>query len=155
VLADLYGDFVTQTAGWGHPEAARAVLSRYLGFPYWDRVSYPYTAFSGVGDLTRIQIMRFSPNDTLTVSTQRAKKLAGSGLAHFGAFFNRNGRERDYLWGRLDGAERVLALLRVPRESNRLMPLLGAILTEEGAEQGVSAENLNVLRACVKNPGTC
>lgn len=154
VLADLYRDFVTQTEGW-HPEAARAVLARYLGFPYWDRVSYPYTAFSGVGDLTRIQIMRFSPNDTETVSTQRAKKLAGSGVFHFGAFFDRNGRERDYLWGRLDGAERVLALLRVPRESNRLMPLLGTILTEEGAQRGVRTENLNFLRGCVNNPGSC
>ncbi len=30
---------------------------------------------------------------------------------HFGAFFDRAGRENDYLWGRLDGAERLIGLL--------------------------------------------
>jgi Protein of unknown function (DUF3376) len=30
---------------------------------------------------------------------------------HFGAFFDRAGRERDYLWGRLDGAERLIRLV--------------------------------------------
>jgi hypothetical protein len=31
---------------------------------------------------------------------------------HFGAFLsNRGGREQDYLWGRLDGAERLIGIL--------------------------------------------
>jgi len=30
---------------------------------------------------------------------------------HFGAFFDRAGRENDYLWGRLDGAERLVGLV--------------------------------------------
>ena len=30
---------------------------------------------------------------------------------HFGAFFDRAGRENDYLWGRLDGAERLIGLV--------------------------------------------
>jgi hypothetical protein len=33
---------------------------------------------------------------------------------HFGAFFDRAGRENDYLWGRLDGAERLIGLLLGP-----------------------------------------
>jgi hypothetical protein len=38
-------------------------------------------------------------------------KLAGMAVMHFGAFFKRDGREKDYLWGRLDGAERLIGLL--------------------------------------------
>ena len=32
-------------------------------------------------------------------------------LFHFGAFFDRAGREGDYLWGRLDAVERLVKLL--------------------------------------------
>jgi hypothetical protein len=39
------------------------------------------------------------------------------GLGHFGAFFSRPGRERDYLLGRLDGAERLVGLLLGDRAS--------------------------------------
>ena len=35
-------------------------------------------------------------------------------LGHFGAFFSREGRENDYLWGRLDTAERLIVLLATP-----------------------------------------
>ena len=35
-------------------------------------------------------------------------------LGHFGAFFSRPGRENDYLWGRLDTAERLIVLLSTP-----------------------------------------
>jgi hypothetical protein len=38
-------------------------------------------------------------------------KLAGMAVMHFGAFFKRDGRENDYLWGRLDGAERLIGIL--------------------------------------------
>jgi hypothetical protein len=37
--------------------------------------------------------------------------LMGSSWGHFGAFFSRRGRENDYLWGRLDAAERLITLL--------------------------------------------
>ena len=38
-------------------------------------------------------------------------KLSGVKKFHFGAFFDPAGRERDYLWGRLDGAARLIELL--------------------------------------------
>ena len=41
----------------------------------------------------------------------RHKKLVGAEKGHFGAFLSRKGREQDYLWGRLDGAERLLGIL--------------------------------------------
>jgi hypothetical protein len=156
VTADLYGDFVDQTKTWP-AEASRAVLARYLGFPYWDRVAYPYTAFSGVGDMTRIDIVRFSPADTLTFSEGGATKLVGSTLFHFGAFRDRDGREKDYLWGRLDGAERVLGLLLRPQQTNEslLLKVANRILDEEAAQRGVSRKNLDTLRQCVQKKGSC
>jgi Protein of unknown function (DUF3376) len=39
------------------------------------------------------------------------EKLDGLGLGHFQAFLKREYRENDYLWGRLDGAERLIGLL--------------------------------------------
>ena len=41
----------------------------------------------------------------------KPKQLAGFEKMHFGAFFDRAGRENDYLWGRLDGAERLIGLV--------------------------------------------
>jgi Protein of unknown function (DUF3376) len=38
-------------------------------------------------------------------------KLKGVSFHHFSAFFRRDYRENDYLWGRLDAAERLIALL--------------------------------------------
>jgi hypothetical protein len=38
-------------------------------------------------------------------------KLVGAETHHFGAFLSRRGREQDYLWGRLDGAERFIGIL--------------------------------------------
>jgi hypothetical protein len=32
------------------------------------------------------------------------------GVHHFGAFFDRPSRERDYLWGRIDGCCQLIAL---------------------------------------------
>ena len=41
----------------------------------------------------------------------QAGKLVGAEKGHFGAFLSRPGREQDYLWGRLDGAERFIGIL--------------------------------------------
>jgi predicted acylesterase/phospholipase RssA len=154
VLAALYDDFVRETSDWP-PEAARAVLARYLGFPFWDRVAYPFTAYSGTGDLAHVEVMRFSPNDTSSLSGRKAAKLAGTKLGHFGAFFSADGRQRDYVWGRLDGAERVLALLRRRSDAARLRELQGTIVGEERADGDVTEPNLRFLEACVRNPGSC
>ena len=40
-------------------------------------------------------------------------KLAGVELAHFGAFLKRSWRANDWMWGRLDAAERLVTLLDV------------------------------------------
>ena len=101
------------------PAAIRDDLRmRYLGFPYWDETTYPARSLSDVGELDEVQVVRVSPLDThrLTPPGKDGKpdaraKLRGVAIMHFGAFFRRAWRENDYLWGRLDGAERLLWLL--------------------------------------------
>ncbi len=58
--------------------------------------------------------MRISPRDTHRIPVPgdaKHKKLVGAEKGHFGAFLSRQGREQDYLWGRLDGAERFIGIL--------------------------------------------
>jgi patatin-related protein len=98
------------------PAAMRDDLrAHYLGFPYWDSTTYPARSLSDVGELDEVQVVRVSPLDTHRLTNGKpataAAKLHGVALGHFGAFFRRSWRENDYLWGRLDGAERLLWLI--------------------------------------------
>lgn len=150
LLGDLYREFVTQTAEWKNEQAARAVLARYLGFGYWDRVGYPYTAFSGIGDMTHIDITRMSPNDAKALSDKKAAKLKGAELGHFGAFFDSEGRQRDYVWGRLDGAERLLGVLGFKDDTPRQHALFEAVINEEAQAAKVDTKVLASMRECVE-----
>jgi patatin-related protein len=100
------------TEGWS-PERRKDILVRYLGFPFWDILLYPIQAVSEAGERDAIEIVRMSPLDArlLDLPDPEKPKLAGMAVMHFGAFFKRDGRENDYLWGRLDGAERLIGLL--------------------------------------------
>jgi hypothetical protein len=62
--------------------------------------------------------MRISPHESTRLATPAEKNLEGVTLGHFGAFFSRPGRENDYLWGRLDGIERLIVLLSTPPGSS-------------------------------------
>lgn len=133
----LYEDFRTITAAW--PVASRReILIRYIGFPFWDVLIYPVTRLSQAGELREIDVMRFSPADSTALAgatlegKSTPKKLLGVQKAHFGAFFSLEARQNDYLWGRLDAAERLVGLLLPqPPSPSDLKPLLAAILAEE------------------------
>jgi hypothetical protein len=108
----------------------REILVRYLGFPFWDQQIYPLLAFADIGEFDQVKIFRLSPDDaTLLGGGPAHRKLTGAKKAHFGAFLSRPGREGDYLWGRLDAAERMLKLLGLPAAGAK--PLFTAILDEE------------------------
>lgn len=149
IRGELFGQFVELTETWSE-DARRAVLARYLGFPYWDRVAYPYTAFTGTGELVRARVVRLSPRDAQSLSKNGAARLSGSELAHFGAFRHRGGREKrqhDYLWGRFDGAERLSKIL----DGSDPGSLLSTILDEEAnAQTPISAKVVSRLRSCLQ-----
>lgn len=124
----------------------REILVRYLAFPFWDRQIYPYVAFSDVGEFRDINIYRLSPDDaTLLGTSSAAQKLAGSKLAHFGAFLTREGRESDYLWGRLDAVDRMMSLLDLRPDGAKA--LFESILQEERAVQPRPLIRESILKA--------
>jgi patatin-related protein len=109
----LYAKMVEVTKGWPEPRK-RDLLLRYLGFPFWDVLLYSIQSLTDVGERDDVKIVRISPIDSHHVPAppEPPKKLVGAKQGHFGAFLsNRGGREHDYLWGRVDGAERVIGML--------------------------------------------
>ena len=120
------------------PEVRDDIRAHYLGFPYWDSTTYPARALSDVGELDEVQVVRVSPLDTYRLAPATnggpptaASKLHGVALGHFGAFFRRSWRENDYLWGRLDGAERFLWLIG-DTSDEAAKEAFAAIVAEEG-----------------------
>jgi patatin-related protein len=114
--ADLYRSLVGLTDDWPKTERTtkirRDLLIRYLGFPIWDATLYPLQALSELAERDAVRVARMSPSDsTLLSPVHEGGKVLGAKLGHAYAFFSRTARENDYLWGRLDAAERIVRLL--------------------------------------------
>lgn len=94
---------------------ARNAMRRYYNnYEDYDLLTYPILYESSVGESDTIDIIRISPEDAKQLIDERktgCHKLAGSALGHFGAFLARSWRQNDILWGRLDGAERLISAL--------------------------------------------
>ena len=113
---ELYRDLVQMTDQWPKTDQTKKIrrdlLIRYLGFPIWDSTLYPLQVLSDVAERDAVQVARMSPLDsTLLTPTHEGGKVLGAQLGHGYAFFSQKARENDYLWGRLDAAERVVRLL--------------------------------------------
>lgn len=105
------GDLAIDSAIW---IARNAMAHYYQNYEDYDLLTYPIMFDTGVGEADTIDIIRISPEDAKQLIDERATgchKLAGSALGHFGAFLARQWRQNDILWGRLDGAERIIAAL--------------------------------------------
>jgi patatin-related protein len=86
----------------------------YDRFDFYDAISFPITYGTDVGILKTADVHRISPQDATSVidelhDSRGRRKLAGDTLFAFGAFFQRWWRENDVMWGRLDGAERIIS----------------------------------------------
>jgi len=113
------GDTPNNSAG---AKAARACLDYFKkNFYYYDLVTYPVLYGTGVGEANEVDVFRVSPEDATALMDERASprrsKLAGTALMSFGAFLDEGWRRNDMLWGRLDGAERIISAL-LPDESD-------------------------------------
>ena len=94
--------------------ARNALAHYYENYEDYDQLTYPIMYETGIGEADAIDIVRISPEDAKQLIDERktgCHKLAGSSLGHFGAFLARQWRENDILWGRLDGAERMISSL--------------------------------------------
>ncbi len=114
---ELWSQFLTLTDGWGDG-FRRPLALRYVAFPIWDQLLFPIVALSDTPQFTPIRATRFSPDRASLLHAPAPGKLRGTGFHHFAAFFHRDWRENDYLWGRLDGAELNLRLLAGLRPGN-------------------------------------
>lgn len=142
----------------------REYLWRYFSqFDDFDQISFPILFASEVGESDVVEVLRISPEDATSLIDERAErqkangrqKLAGTALHHFGAFLDQVWRQNDILWGRLDGAERLItAMLPDPEDKKVRAQLIGeaqgAILLEELSEQSRAALNVLMTDALVK-----
>ncbi len=90
----------------------KSLAISYIGFSFWDVTTFSIMGSKELGEFNEVKVNRISPKDT---SVLRRKSddmpLHGIAMAGFGAFFSRKDRENDYLWGRMNSAERLIDLL--------------------------------------------
>jgi patatin-related protein len=98
-------------ADW-HPDARREVLVNYLGFPFWDVLTFSATTGRGSGEFHEILVDRISPEEVHTLKGfEGTKSLKGIGFDNFAGFFSRRYRENDYLLGRLHALDRLMDIV--------------------------------------------
>lgn len=84
----------------------------YSHFDFYDMLTFPITYGTDAGEADVVEVIRISPEDAVRLVDEARdgrKKLAGTQLANFGAFFKKEWRENDMLWGRLDTAEILIS----------------------------------------------
>lgn len=126
----------------------RALLRAYLIFPFVDLIAFPLMDAAGLDDLITVEVMRISPSDATCLS-QDPHRLKSRDLGAFMGFLNRPAREHDLMWGRLDGAERLIELFVKTASKSPTVPasldllarasrrdVMRAILAEERARPG-------------------
>lgn len=93
-----------------------------------------------------------------------SRKLYGERWGHFGAFATKEGREHDFLWGRLDGASTLVDMLlgKAAADSDLVERLVDAIIKAEGTELKtvqrnaaavIKLTNTGLLDLVLKEPG--
>jgi patatin-related protein len=103
--------------------AVGAVRHYYYSYDHYDMISYPILYSTEVGEeIDSVDVLRVSPEDATSLIDERdpnegRRKLAGTSVRNFGAFLDGGWRRNDILWGRLDGAERIITAL-LPGEAH-------------------------------------
>lgn len=88
----------------------RELLRAYVGFAFYDLTIFPVLQRNDFSEVSEILVDRISPRDCDAFGGEEVD-LKGASLNSFGAFFNRAWREHDYLWGRLNAAERFAKIV--------------------------------------------
>ncbi|MGP0085446.1 MAG: DUF3376 domain-containing protein, partial [Steroidobacteraceae bacterium] len=102
-----------KTLGNGWPrDAAHEVLVNYLGFPFFDVLTFPLMHWRDVGEFDEVLVDRISAQDaTVLQGLDFAQQIKGLDLEHFAAFLSRTYRENDYLLGRLHAFDRLIDIV--------------------------------------------
>jgi patatin-related protein len=140
------------------PAPVRGLLRWYYDeFASIDAMLLPLT-YPDLGEVNPVKVMRISPQDAKSLideeaPTEKRRKLAGTAMHHFAGFLDRKFRVNDILWGRLDGAERIIMATLGPGH-----PQTGLFV--EAAQLAIIREDLidtdrePWVAAALANPGT-
>lgn len=106
---DLDCDLSKLLAGLGATSVQQSLFRAYIGFAFYDVLTLPLTQSVDLIELEPVIVDRISPVDADTIRREAdSPTLKGTSLANFGAFFSRSDRENDYLWGRIQSADRLI-----------------------------------------------
>jgi patatin-related protein len=88
----------------------------YENFQWHDALTLPFLDGTDAKEHTIIEVYRVGPADgsllpSDVLQSRPDRKLAGTAAGDFGGFLQRSWRENDMMWGRLDGAERIIGAL--------------------------------------------
>src|SRR4029079_2063250 len=76
------------------PMARRAVTMSYVGFAFYDLITFPILQWTDMAEINEVLVDRISPADAHGIGPEKII-LKGTALMNFGAFFNRVWREHD------------------------------------------------------------
>lgn len=74
---------------------------------------------TGLDQSVELVLMSADSASSLGAAKSAKQKLAGLQFHHFGGFYKRSWRANDWMWGRLDGADRLVRTLLDPRRVQR------------------------------------
>ena len=97
---------------------------------------FPIVFGTDLGEGEPIDVYRISADDATARqhdTLNNHEKLKGHVLGAFGAFLDKTWRENDILWGRLDGAERLISIL-LPGRDQRTVQLRNQLIDEAHEE---------------------
>jgi hypothetical protein len=97
---------LAKTEGWPH-RGLQEVLVNYLGFSFWDILTFPVLPWREAGEFNEIRIDRISAPDAREIERLGTFPVKGIAFNQFAAFLSRAYRENDYLLGRLHAFERL------------------------------------------------
>ena len=82
----------------------------YLSFDAYDQTRFTLYFDTATGEPAVVDVLRVSPEDATSLRPRGVDRqtLAGTLAGHFGAFLDEQWRRNDIMWGRLDGAERLI-----------------------------------------------
>ncbi|MCC7347503.1 MAG: DUF3376 domain-containing protein, partial [Variibacter sp.] len=101
---------VCQIVEWP-PRALREVLINYLGFSFWDVLTFPMMPWGEAGEFNEIRVDRVSARDAVGVPQLSTFTVKGAAFNQFAAFLSRAYRENDYLLGRLHAVDRLIDIV--------------------------------------------
>ncbi|WP_291557853.1 patatin-like protein [Bradyrhizobium sp.] len=114
------------------PAAMREVLVNYLGFPFWDVVTFPVMPWREAGEFNEVKINRISAQDATGINRMGTFYLKGTGFNQSAAFLSRAYRENDYLLGRLHAIDRLIDIVSEAVGSESQSPAAVAALKRRG-----------------------